>query len=107
MFAPLIYGGLYYKNSSRKGAVAAFLTGAVCSGLFYRLHLPVYWAFPATACSAAVFFAVPWLERLYRKRTGKGGNGREEQSWKARKRGGSGVETVEKPAGKLVFSAGK
>lgn len=79
MFAPLIYGGLYDKNSSRKGAVAAFLTGAVCSGLFYRLHLPVYWAFPATACSAAVFFAVPALERFYRKRAGKGGDSREEE----------------------------
>ncbi len=67
MLAPLIYGGLYYKNSSRRGAVAAFLTGAVCSGLFYRLDLPVYWAFPATACSGAVFFAVPALERFRQK----------------------------------------
>lgn len=63
MLTPLIYGGLYYKGSTRRGAIAAFFTGAVCSFLFYRMSLPVYWAFPATVCSTAVYVLIPLLER--------------------------------------------
>lgn len=67
MFTPLIYGGLYWKGSTRRGAIAAFFAGAACSGLFYGMSLPVYWAFPATACSAAVYFLVPAFERRRRR----------------------------------------
>ena len=81
MFTPLIYGGLYWKRGSRQGALAAFFTGAVCSGLFYRMALPVYWAFPATACSTAVYLLVSlWGERKAgrdTKKEGKEGDGGE------------------------------
>lgn len=71
VFAPLIYGGLYYARSSRLGAAAAFAAGAACSAVFYRMSLPVYWAFPATACSAAVYLLTPLLEERLCGRRGR------------------------------------
>ena len=78
MFTPLIYGGLCWKRGSRQGALSAFFTGAVCSALFYQMALPVYWAFPATACSTAVYLTVSlWEERKTGRsgeKKGKGGD---------------------------------
>lgn len=67
-FAPLIYGGLYWKGRTRTGAVAAFFTGVFCSALFWKMDLPVYWAFPATLCAAAVYAAVSFFERRSRRK---------------------------------------
>mgnify|MGYP005889543177 CR=1 FL=1 len=43
------------------------------------------------------------IQRFLEKEETAGKN----RGWKVRKRGGSGVENMEKPAGELVFSAGK
>ena len=43
----------------------------------------------------------------YRKELEKEETAGKNRGWKVRKRGGSGVENMEKPAGELVFSAGK
>ena len=61
--APLIYGGLYWKRRSKAGAVGAFFTGLICSALFWKMELQIYWAFPATICAAAVYAVVPIFEK--------------------------------------------
>ena len=61
--APLIYGGLYWKRRTKAGAVGAFFTGLICSVLFWKMDLRIYWAFPATLCAAAVYVVIPMFEK--------------------------------------------
>ena len=61
--APLIYGGLYWKRRTKAGAVGAFFTGLICSVLFWKMDLRIYWAFPATLCAAAVYVVIPMVEK--------------------------------------------
>ena len=61
--APLIYGGLYWKRRTKAGAVGAFFTGLICSVLFWKMDLQIYWAFPATLCAAAVYVVIPMFEK--------------------------------------------
>lgn len=61
--APLIYGALYWKRRSRAGAYGAFFAGLLSSAVFWKMDLAVYWAFPATVCSSAAYFLIPFLER--------------------------------------------
>ena len=61
--APLIYGGLYWKRRPKAGAVGAFFTGLICSVLFWKMDLQIYWAFPATLCAAAVYVVIRCLRR--------------------------------------------
>ena len=61
--APLIYGGLYWKQRTKAGAVGAFFTGLICSVLFWKMDLRIYWAFPATLCAAAVYVVIPMFEK--------------------------------------------
>ena len=61
--APLIYGSLYWKRRTKAGAVGAFFTGLICSAIFWKMDLQIYWAFPATICAAAVYILIPMFEK--------------------------------------------
>ena len=59
---PLFYGTFLYPRGTRKGAWGAFLAGLVCIAALWGRELPVYWAFPATVISSAVFLVIPLIE---------------------------------------------
>lgn len=63
ILTPLVYGALLAPRRSKAGAYWAFAVGLLSMGLFRLLPLPVYWAFPATACSSAVYLLVPMFEK--------------------------------------------
>lgn len=63
LFTPLIYGALLYRRKTKAGAWGAFIVGTVCIVCFRLLPLPVYWAFPATACSVLAYVLIPLVER--------------------------------------------
>lgn len=63
ILTPLIYGALLCPWRTRAGAFGAFFTGMLCILVLRGMALPVYWAFPATVCSTAVYLLVPILER--------------------------------------------
>ena len=46
--------GLYWKRRTKAGAVGAFFTGLICSVLFWKMDLQIYWAFPATLRSGGL-----------------------------------------------------
>lgn len=61
--APVVYGALLIKRRSRKAAYGAFFVGLLSSVLFFSMRLSVYWAFPATVCSAAVYALLTVFDR--------------------------------------------
>lgn len=63
VFAPIIYGALLYPGRTKAGAYGAFTVGLICTILFWKMPMDIYWAFPATACSSAAYFLIPFLER--------------------------------------------
>ena len=66
ILTPLLYGTLYYKNATKKGAWAAFIVGVAGTILLKPLTLPVYWGFPVTLCSTIVFIVVPIIENMWK-----------------------------------------
>lgn len=67
VFAPIIYGALLCSGYTKKGAYGAFITGLVSTLIFRQMDMAVYWAFPATACSTAVYLLIPFLEKRKRE----------------------------------------
>lgn len=63
ILTPLVYGALLCPWRSRSGAYWSFTVGLLCCILFRVIPLPVYWAFPATACSSAVYMLIPAIEK--------------------------------------------
>lgn len=63
VLTPILYGALLLKKRSKKAAYAAFVTGLVCSLMFSMMNLEIYWAFPATVCSTAIYLAITAHER--------------------------------------------
>lgn len=63
VLAPIIYGGLYQKRPSKRGAYAAFAVGLLSSALFLYMRTRLYWAFLATVCSTAAYFLVTFFEQ--------------------------------------------
>ncbi len=63
VLTPLIYGALLHPHGSREGAYGAFCVGVIGTLFFRSMEMAVYWAFPATLCSCAVYMIISCGER--------------------------------------------
>ena len=62
VLTPILYGALLSRKLSKIAAYVALFAGLFCSWVFYSMHLTIYWAFPATACSTALYVLLTFLD---------------------------------------------